>query len=154
MCDLKGRTGRTQQTGTWWLFQVQVTRRGLSPGNVTTIFRPGWHEETKADVNAWLCGPLWWDTMGRSSRGTWGPAGRTSSKSNHQSEVVTDPLWHPFIMQISEPSFLYHQKHSLWEKKLLCLQEKNSTLNWIVAMETMWESLLNGMWEAEVYAYT
>lgn len=40
------------------------------------------------------------------------------------------------------------------KKATLCLQENNTTLSWIVAMETMWESLLNGMWEAEVYAYT
>lgn len=76
--------------------------------------------------------------------------GGTSSKSNHHPEVVTDSLWHPFIMQMSEPSFLY--PHYGERKATLCLQENNTTLNWIVAMETMWESLLNCMWEAEVYA--
>lgn len=118
--------------------QVQVTQRGLPPAHLTTIFRLGWHEETNSEINAWLRGPRWWGT--RDLRG------RTSSKSNHQSEVVTDLLQHPLMVQLLEPSFLYHQKPSLWAKKsYICLQENNNTLNGSVAMETMWESVL-GMW--------
>lgn len=55
--------------------------------------------------------------------------GRTSSKSHHQSEVVSDVLWHLFITQISEPSFLYHQKPSLRKKKLLSVYRK-ITVRW------------------------
>lgn len=81
----QSRTGRTQQRGTWWLFSSEMLWCA-SPGD-TERFAPGTQRAPPAQAPEDM-------------------QGRTSSKSNHQSEVVTNLLWHLFIMQISEASFL------------------------------------------------
>lgn len=84
--------------------RLQATQWGLPPGNLPTFSTLRWHEETKADPNTRVCGPLWSDTTSPSRRGR---TGRNPSKSNNEFEVV----WHPFIMQILEPFFIMKRPH-------------------------------------------
>lgn len=66
--------------------QVQVKRRRpppFPPGNVTTILRLGWYEDTKADIKARRRGPLWWDTMDL----------RTCREELHQKAIITLRWW-------------------------------------------------------------